>query len=390
MTMKGQTLDDLIRDASGGSRKSFNRNDRKANTISGWSYKRKTPQGQAEILVWLHTKSLFYKIYQHQWPRFGKNRDNPDMVDVYMGKLRCLENDRTNEKQYFRGPDGRREYPPTVCPICRLQEHVRELVEAGDLKLTDELFVYEGAGKKLVLHAGGIFGGFDERYMSPEQADEVKKAGIKRPWAESTLCRKKYLFSVLDHADPSSGVQPVIESKSLGDSMIAQIATQRKQAGSKGDPMLNPYAIAWQYDQNQPGAKQYSASAVPLVGITDEIRRQIVDEPPPDVSRFFESWNLRTIWAQMEQCCTQKFDWEYIFGPALKACDDNGFYYGEGFAPRTENAPIPSFPALNGNAPVDASPDDFCTTCKAFMGAEALECAKCGTKYEAADEEIPF
>lgn len=389
MTMQGQTLDDLIRDASGGQKKKYN--DRKASTIAGWSYKRKSPNGQAEVLVWLHTKAMFYRIYQHQWPRFGRGRDNPDIQEVYFGKYRCLENDRTNEKQYFRTPDGKREYPPQVCPICRLQEHVRELVEAGDLKFTDPLFEYKGNGKTIVLHAGGIFGGYEDKYMTPEQAEELKKSGIKRPWAESTVCKKKYLFSVLDHAEPSAGVQVVCESKTLGDSMIAQIATQRKQAGAKGDPMLNPYAIAWQYDEHQMGNKKYSASAVPLVGITDEIKRLITEEEPPSVERYMEGWNLRSMQAAMEQCCVQSIDWEYCFGPALEKCDDNGFYQGEGFAKR-EVAQIPNFPAkAKVTPPADASDDDFCGNCKTYLGPDALKCSGCGMQYESAeDESIPF
>ena len=385
--MQANTLDDLIREASGGQRKQTTR---RANTISGWSYKRKTPSGQAEVLVWLHTKAMFYRIFQHQFPRFSRNRDNPDLQDVYFGKYRCLENDRTNDKQYFRTPDGKREYPPTVCPICRLQEHVRELVEAGDLKFTDELFVFEGGGKKIVLHAGGIYGGFEDKYMTPSQEAEFKASGIKRPWTESLVGKKKYLFSVLDHSEPSSGVQVVCESKTLGDSMIAQIATQRKQAGAKGDPMVNPYAIAWQFDDNQPGNKKYSASAVPLVGITDEIRRYIVDEPPPPVDRFMEGWNVRNLWATMEQACVKDLDWAYIFDPAIAKCDDNGFYQGDGFSKRDE-VPLPTFPAKKPVAPADASPEDFCAKCEAYMGSESLTCDSCGTKYEAADEDsIPF
>ncbi len=208
------------------------------------------------VLVWLHTKAIIMPLWRHGVPRLMevKDEDGYKRIEVWGGDWSCWEPEEVLKQQYFRDREtGEREVPPTICPACRLVEHVRERVESGNLNWTTPIFKFVGddASKKVIIHAAGMYNGFNGD-LSDEEKDELKKHRIFRNdvWRENMMAKLSYGFVVVDNSNLTAGPQIAIETSSLGDCVKKVIADAMMEAEDEGNPYTNPYAIRWAYDAN--------------------------------------------------------------------------------------------------------------------------------------------
>lgn len=299
------------------------------------SWRNRTPP---ELVCWLHTKVLPAAVWQHNWPRVVDKKDGKKAV--WGGSFTCLESEAVLKKQRYRDKKtGKREVPPEVCPICILNEYVRDLVRGGDLDWTDVLFRYRADDDQRILHAGGIYGGFGVRNPTEEQVKELSAADIKLggpegAWREEATAKCKYVFRVVDNDEPDKGVQIAVEQELLGQKVQQCIAREIERAmgpkdpdGDQGNPLEHPYAIKFKYAPTEKEfGKRYDAVALPNVELTDKIRELICDTDAPSIARVREPWNIRSMRALMEEACEYGLDWDEIFGPAEARCDANGVY----------------------------------------------------------------
>src|SRR5690606_11423733 len=104
------------------------------------------------IIVWMHPKARIHVIWSHRWFRFAKDEDGQG--GEYKGnRFNCLEDEKTLQRQRYRLQDGTREHPPTTCPHCLLIEHVRGMIDSGELSWTDPLFKLADGDSEIVVHA---------------------------------------------------------------------------------------------------------------------------------------------------------------------------------------------------------------------------------------------
>lgn len=318
--------------------------------LRGW--RKRTPP---VVHVWLHTKALFRPLWQHNIPQVRVLKDRQTGEErrvVWSQNFNCHEHEAvlTDRKRDQR---GERERPFEVCPVCKLNEHVRRQVTAGKLAMTDVIFDFkasdeEGAEQRII-HAGGIYNGFGDDRLSDKEKIAIRQAGIKltEAWRENANAKCNYLFLVVDDAHPEEGVQIALETSLLGDKMKNVLRQQKKKHGENGpwNPLLTPYAFAWEH---HPSAKafgdKYEAYDMPSLKLSPDIKRLIVDEDPPDIDRIKAPGKVRYLREQLERYATEalQVDWDDIFGEAearQKDEDDKdagSFDYGYNVADETD------------------------------------------------------
>src|ERR1700722_16000427 len=132
----------------------------KTSDRSGGFFKKWRKSDQAtKIDVWLHRKRVPIALWQHNFPRvFVKtDKDTGENVTLVWGhSYNCRETEKILKKQHSRKDDGTREYPPLRCPICRMIETVRDMVDEGQISdWAKPIFRFEGDKEKRIIHAGG-------------------------------------------------------------------------------------------------------------------------------------------------------------------------------------------------------------------------------------------
>ncbi|MDE2099195.1 MAG: hypothetical protein KGL39_18215 [Patescibacteria group bacterium] len=359
---------------------------------------------EAHLDVWLHTKSLFTAVWRHNWPQVFQKQDGTR--NLYNSRMRCLESESTLRRQYFRS-NGRREAPPTICPHCLLIENVRQLVESGQLDWKEVLFRFTVDGNTIELHAGGIYNGFKK--ANDEQKKELAAAGIylKEAWKENCMAACSYVFPVVVAGKEEDGIMISVEKDSLGDAFKRTLANQIESRKAKGNPLLNPYPLRWKYypDEENPN-KRYDV--LPLIDEepSPEVLQLIVDTDPPEdqIAKVLDPPNMKSLRAAMEQYCTYDLNWDAIFGPVEKYCDENGNYHAptENATAKPKPAAKPTLadtPAAKAKVEPETKPAPAttsgrrvakpevkmgppCDKCGAAMREDQTECTGCGTKYE--------
>ena len=262
-----------------------------------------------QVDVWLHTKALIQSLWQHGIPRLFERDDNQTgekTIEVWSGSWVCWEEEEVLQKQYLRDRDtGARAYPPVICPVCKLIEHVRDQVESGELSWTAPLFRFAGddPSKSVIIHAGGLYNAFGNKDLSKEELEELKTARIYRKdaWRENMMAKLSYVFSVVDNANPQEGPQIAIETSLLGDKVKEVINAAMMEAEDEGNPLVTPYAIRWIYRPNeQQFNKKYNAVKMGKHPLTAEIRRAIFDVDPPDTTRLVGRRDPNVLLAQLQ------------------------------------------------------------------------------------------
>lgn len=333
----------------------------------------------------LHRKCGIVAVWRHQFPRvvtFEDRRTKEQVQKVWSSNLVCWEDESVLKKQYKRNDDGTRMLAPEKCGACRFVEHIRVLVDNGELAWTDPVLEFNGDDPKedVTIHAGGLYNAFAQDLSQAELSD-LKEHGISplHAWKENAMAKMNYVFRVVDLSNVTAGTQIAIEPASLGDKVKGVIRDAIESDGDHGHPIKNPYVIRWKYDpaKNIEFNKKYAALAMRKLPIPDDALEIVTESDAPDISNLTDRFNARTVRSQLEQHC--KIDgvpWDDLFGPAVReeeATDDRPRH-----APEVGRKAAPPEPEMVG-----------CDDCGEAMAITAAKCQKCGKAYDVEEEAKP-
>jgi hypothetical protein len=374
----------------------------KSNAGGAGFLKKWTDRNPAEINTVLHTKRMPIVLWQHPFPRIMIREDKKTRQatrEVWGGNYNCLEDEAILRKQYHRNDDGTRKYTPVKCPICRMVEYVRDMVEEDRLDWLTPIFRFNGDKDDRVIHAGGLFGAFKSDDLTDDEIRQIKSIGLKmnETYQENAYAKCNYVFCVVDVDNIQDGVQIATVTNLLGDKVKEVINDKMKSAGSEaGNPFLVPYCIQWEYLKNETDIKKrYKARPMERIQITPAIQ-ELIRSDPPDLSNVIAPFELKTMRSFLERYCliNDKMDWDYIF--KVKVDEDeqkNARVVGE--LRGGEEDPVDP-PVTSGQAPpVGAAPtvqvdDDTCPVCHK---TEAQGCphamCDCGQIILASDPKCP-
>lgn len=328
-----------------------------------------------EINVFLHVRRMPVVLWQHSFPKafVRENKETKRSERVVWGsQYNCREDEDVLKRQYHRNDDGTRKFPSLKCPMCRLIEHVRDLVEEGHMNWLTPIFRFESDESVTMIHAGGIFGMFKDD-LEDEDRKAALAAGIKfkEAWKETAYSKCMYVFCVVDVNNVQEGVQVATVTNLLGDKVKEVINDQKKSLGMEaGNPWLTPYCIQWEYLKHEAEfQKKYKARRMDTIRLTEPIKKLILSDPP-DISAVIAPFNLVTMRAYLEHHALVKLDWDYIFKvPKLKD-DESG----------NTTDPVAELPgATPVTIPTDVADGD-CSECHKTeaQGCPHVACDKCG------------
>lgn len=283
-----QSLDDFLNHSTRGGGGGF---------LSGW-------KKDGSIVVYLHPQLWSAPYWNHGIPRVAEltDKETKDKRLVVMtDRWGCHESEALLKRQNYREKDGTREYPPEVCPVCKLIEAVREAYLTGKIGWTDPVFKWEGDEGELVLLAGGIDNSFASKDLTREQLRELRAAGVKRDdsWKQNLKAKLNYLFCVVDEAHPEEGVQKTFEAKGLGEKLKKAVKDEIRRRKDRGNPVLNPYPFEWTYDETQSFDDKYDVLARSDDQPSAEILA-LLQGDPPNVDRDLEPGNCFSLRAELE------------------------------------------------------------------------------------------
>lgn len=300
--------------------------------LKGWK-KRQPPK----LLFWLHTKTMFRSLWQHNLPVVKTIKDKETGLEkrvIWSQSFNCHEHESVLSDRKRDRDTGRRLSPIQVCPVCKLQEWLRGEHRAGRLGFAQPIFQFEtgeassdGSEETRIIHAGGFWGGFGDN-MSNAERNAVGKAKIslKEAWKENGNSKCQYAFAIVDDEHPEEGIQIAIETSLVGDKMKAVLRQQKKKLGENGNwnPLATPYGFAWEH---HPSAKafgdRYEAYDMPGLKYREEIKALIEDEAAPDLARLSAPGRVRPLREQFERyCLVPNVPWDEIFGAAEAAQRD--------------------------------------------------------------------
>lgn len=276
-----------------------------------------------QLLGWLHTIAYPVPFYNHPIPRVREvEEDGEKVLKIWGDRWGCHEPEEVVKKQYFRDKKtGKRDVPPTVCPVDMLIEWVYGEVQAGRLDWLEPVFRWEAGSDKLIVTAGGMYNAFRSKDITREQKAQMRRAGIRadEAWNQNFQARLQYLIHLVDDAHPDNGVQKTFEGAALGNKLRKAIADEMKRQGrERGNPSLNPYPFQFEYDDSKDFDERYDVIAMSNKQPSEEVRKLITSElkePDRDVQPG-DCWSLR---ANLEEHAVLKdIPWDRIFAAAEK------------------------------------------------------------------------
>lgn len=310
----------------------------RTNYLRGWT-KRTPPQ----VDVWLHTRAAWAPLWQHgglQQVREIEDRETKvRRREIWGLKFNCLEPESVLKEQYSRDRDsGIRKIEPTICPVCKMNEYLYQLMLSGALDVTQAIFDFQVDEKREVLTLGAMLGEFPKwGDMDDAMKKRVSEAKInlKDSWKHKAIAKCNYVFCVVDNSQPQNGCQVAIETGLLGQKLKAELQKEIERRGTEeGNPLIKPYPFRWKYfAQEAEFNKKYDVVALSNVQITEDIQRMIVEEAPPDLARVCRPGDVRSLRAQLEQYAVLELPFDDFFAEAealqARAADaDTEFPYG--------------------------------------------------------------
>lgn len=309
----GNSVDDFLKHRSSARGGGF---------LKNWK-KREPPRFDA----WMHTACIPLAFWAHNFPIVktiaDKNSDDGKTV-VWGENYVCHEQEDVLKAQYKYDGDGNREKPPMHCPLCRMIEEIRTLVDEGKLSWVKPVFRFEGDEDERVLRSGAIYGAYDRDDFDDDEKAELKKAGIKFQgmdgvWRDKAMSKCSYAFAVVDNDAPGDGVQITTETTLLGEKVKGVIEDTRESLNDDdmGDPFKNPYCIRWIHAPKElQFNKKYAAKRMESIKITPEIDALIHSKPVPDLHKQCATpFDIPTMRAFLEEHCliNDLLDWDDIF-----------------------------------------------------------------------------
>jgi hypothetical protein len=348
--------------------------------LKGWA---KSP---GYLHAWLHTRQVPVAVWLHRIPEkvIRKDKDNREreLVNVWGRQHVCWEDETILKKQRMR-VEGRREFPPQRCGVCRLIEKVRELMLSHDLADTDVLFKFEGSDKpeeNTIIHAGGLANVW-KRDMKEEDKERLKKHGIYMgnsgnkmgAWSENMQPKLNYVFALVNHDSVQDGLQVATQTEVLGKKVQNLIKDEILSKDDLGNPFLHPYCIRFQHKPEEKAFDdKYHVLRMDKNKLTPEIEK-IIRSDKPDIRRFTKRYNQRQMRATLEAHATElgkRLPWDEIFNvPGYKEDEEET-------KPQETRTPEVGHTAA---APPNTIP---CDDCKHPMLETETVCGKCGAKYE--------
>lgn len=364
----------------------------RSNEYSGGILKNWKKKQPPIIDTWLHTRSKIATLWQHRFPRVVEFKDRESgekKVMVFGGEWTCWESSEVLQKQRHRDDEtGRRIKPPVICPLCLFQEWVLEAIYSGELDWCKPIFRFEApdSEKPTILRAGGLTGMFGKKTMTERELKQLKDARIDRSkaWAENTIAKLSYVFSVVDNDNPGAGCTIAIEPNLLGDKIKEVIQKAILDAEDGGNPFKRPYAIRWIHRPNESEfSKKYDAARVGKLKITPEIQQLIVDDDPPNLTKVLSRRNPIMLRAQMEDACLipDMVPWDSIFGRACKAWEEmkgRGEDAEEESEEPKEKPQGRAKPAAKKPAAKKDDEEYVCEECGEMVASDAKRCPGCG------------
>jgi hypothetical protein len=362
--------------------------DRSGGFLSKWRKKDQT----SKIDTWLHRKRVPVALWQHNLPRLFVKADKDtgeNVTLVWGGQYNCLETEKVLKKQHHRNDDGSREVEPERCPVCKLIEVVRDMVDNNEIDWTKVIFRFQGDKDIKVIHAGGIYGGFnaEKDELTLEDKKKLSNAGIslKDSWQENVYAKCNYVFCVVDNANISNGVQIATETSLLGDKVKEVMNDAIESLGvEEGNPFINPYCIQWEHrPSEQEFQKKYKARRMEKYPLTPEIDAVISSEPP-DLTQVLKPFNVKTMRAFLERHCTiPNMPWDEIFEGVkdLKEEDTAGEFPPADVKSGEDDAPAEDMCPLCGKTEEEGCPHVACNKCDAPMLESDPTCKACGHVY---------
>ena len=408
----GMSIDEFLEHSTGGGGS-------RGNFLKSW--KKNNPP---KITVWLHTESPIAARWSHPWPKFvtRENKETGEkQLEVFGGNWGCHERELILSKQRFREPDGERQYPPEVCPLCKTIEVVRMAVLRGEISWIDPIFQFKGDNPEndLIITAGGLYNAFSNPKLTDGQKAELRRAGI-RPrdaWRENANAKCQYVFSIVNHERIGDGVQIATEPDALGNAMKRAIKDQIEKISRihglekgklLGNPLRNPYPFLWEYLEEENFDKKYRIVALDGMPVSDEIKALIIDAPPPDIKQHFRAGNVKALRLDMEKAALVDLPWDEIFGDAEKHAEEESDQ-----VPADEVVPTPAkrTPVVSSKPVPVEDPDQFpasynivtpppkvaakpapapaqgqsvfgCDHCDGDLQESDRECPKCHSKFD--------
>lgn len=387
----------------------------------------KSWKDDGSIDVWSHPRGLPAVRWAHSFWQIGEKKEKGGAAVPTVKSYRwiCWEKEVILRKQRFRDDDigarphgivgnGRREYPPEICPMCILIELLRDQVRAGKLVWTAPVFEWKfGDDDSEVVTVGGFCGLFSrpKNDYSELQKSEMRKAGIEQDeiFMENAGARCDYLLRVVDDANPDEGCVIASVADSLGRKV--QKAFKDRIESSKGAfvPSRDPMCLRWKFDSEKDFEKKYDVVALIEAKPSEEVLEALTKDPP-SVDELVAAGNIATLRAQMEKHCVLKgVPWDRVFGEAEKLMGDEPDA-GPGDEPWVDEStkgkqepktekPITKpkdEPKPSVVAPATIATDDYdCEVCKFIMqvpkGTDApTKCGGCGSEYDAFTGAVTF
>jgi hypothetical protein len=386
---------------------------RKQKMLGDW---KDTPEHS--IIVWLHTNASILALWRHNWKRINVWEDRQTRAvtrSVWVDRIVCYEHEENLKVQNFRDKTtGAREYPPVLCPHCKMIEHFRGMVGRSELNWCAPVFGFQGddPAKHETIHAGGLWNAFGDKNLTAVQKAEMaavlpKDGGpiySKNAWKENQKAKLEYAFTVVVDAKPEDGIQITVGPNDLGQKVQEVIAKSMKELGREdGNPAIHPFAIQWEYNpaDGVEFGKRYDATRMGKIRLRPAIEKLIRVDEPPSLVQLAEPFNLQTHRANLERHCLVKgIPWDSFFEAARGAAVqvpiniDSGRLTAE--TPRRDPEQVALVGALSDAAEpevvdADGNPLFGCDTkdCKGVMRATDTECPACHRSYKVAAAAPP-
>ena len=315
------------------------------------SWKKRQP---ARLDLWLHTKFGFRSIVSHKMRKIVVREDRQtgqQKVAVYGEDYCCWDSDaRIAAAKRSEAFDEAR----ATCPLCLLLSELRKMIDRGELLPDQRIFEFVGDdGVEVVTAAGAL--GFNWDELTEEQLKSLNKAGINQAngWMQDARPKQQFVFALVDNEAVADGVQITTETKLVGEKLKDVIHDEMVRNSpdgqfhvrqTAGNPLAEPYCIRFEhYPRAQQFNKKYHVMSLPKVPLTDEIRKLIVDDDPPDTTHVTGPFNAHALKSLLEQCSVVELPLDQCFDTALKV-----------EAEREQNNPAAGFdPATSDQAPPD-------------------------------------
>ena len=312
-----ESLDDFL---------SYSNRGTQTNYLSKW-------KEDGSVVVWLHKQLAPKRLWRHALKRIVTLKDKQtqeEKVSIWSDKYVCLESeDLLKDQNRFVRLTGQRQRPPHVCPTCLFAEYIRSQILTGKLNWLAPILKYTTDSEEEVVRAQGLLGYPKSDKLSDVQRKDLRDHDVdmRESWKEDGRAKMNWIFVCAEHKHPEQGIKVAIESQLLGDKVRGEIKKAMEKAeltspgaGSKGNPLVNPYPIKFVFNaaKDIPFGEKYDAVAFESIAPSPEILALIDSEPPREqVEGLLRHPDLAALRANLEEhCLIKNVPWDEIFAPA--------------------------------------------------------------------------